>query len=165
MTATMPEVLFLPAWRRADAQIERDARELWRSQEMAPATIEQQIGELAAAAYIGERLVAVSTAAVTYFPPMKNNFLLYRCLVAPEQRRQDLAWRISAWSRDLLEQWSLNNPGEKIIGLMMALETDKFAEQQRDPQRTEAGLTLNFVGYTRTGDQIRVAWFKHAILE
>lgn len=157
---------FRPAWRRADAQIENDAREFWRAMRLiGPAQIEHRIPELIAAAYVEGRLVAVSTAEFNMLPQLRARFAMYRCLVSPEYRRHHLSYRISAYSREVLEEWSLANPGEKVVGMAAIIQAREYKQKQREAMWPEYGLNLNLIGYNNVGSQVRVAWFKHAHVE
>lgn len=157
---------FLPAWRRADPKIEQDAREFWRAMRLiAPPEIERRIPELVAAAYVDERLVAVSTAEFNMLPQLRARFAMYRCLVSPEYRRHHLSYRISGYSREVLEEWSLANPHEKIVGMAAIIQAREYKQKQREPMWPEYGLNLNLIGYNNVGSQVRVAWFKHGLVE
>ncbi len=157
---------FRPAWRRADPKIENDAREFWRAMRLiGPAQIEQRIPELIAAAYVDGRLVAVSTAEFNMLPQLRARFAMYRCLVSPEYRRHHLSYRISAYSREVLEEWSLANPAEKVVGMAAIIQAREYKQKQREAMWPEYGLNLNLIGYNNVGSQVRVAWFKHAHVE
>ncbi len=139
---------FRTAWRRADPQIESDAREFWRAMRLiAPPEIERRIPELVAAAYVDGRLVAVSTAEFNMLPQLRARFAMYRCLVAPEYRRHHLSYRISGFSREVLEQWSLANPHEKIMGMAAIIQAREYKFKQREAMWPEYGLNLNLIGY------------------
>ena len=114
-----------------------------------PAQLTAQDGKtrLCAAAYSGDEIAAVATAEIFYFSQMRSKFFAYRCLVAPAvPQKRNLSWRITEYSFNLLHEWSGKNPQEKILGLMLVFETDKFAVPQRQPVRHDFGMTLNFVG-------------------
>ncbi|HVZ70600.1 MAG TPA: hypothetical protein VG891_14145 [Rhizomicrobium sp.] len=157
---------FRIAWRKADPRIENDAREFWRGMRLiAPPEIERRIPELIAAAYVDGRLVAVSTAELSMLPQLRARFAMYRCLVSPEYRRHHLSYRISGFSREVLENWSKENPHEKIVGMAAIIQAREYKIKQREPMWPEYGLNLNLVGYNNVGSQVRVAWFKHALVE
>jgi hypothetical protein len=157
---------FRIAWRRADSAIEQDVREFWRAMRLiAPPEIERRIPELVAAAYVDNRLVAVSTAEFSMMPQLRARFAMYRCLVSPEYRRHHLSYRISGFSREVLENWSKENPHEKIAGMAAIIQAREYKLKQREPMWPEYGLNLNLVGYNNVGSQIRVAWFNHALVE
>ncbi|HEY4125817.1 MAG TPA: hypothetical protein VGM36_14450 [Rhizomicrobium sp.] len=157
---------FRPAWRRADPQIQADVREFWGAMRLIPpAEIERRIHELIAVAYVNGKLVAVSTSELNMLPQLRARFAMYRCLVSPEYRRHHLSYRISAYSREVLEAWSLENPGEKVVGMAAIIQAREYKQKQREAMWPEYGLNLNLIGYNNVGSQVRVAWFKHAHVE
>ncbi|HTO39933.1 MAG TPA: hypothetical protein VL026_03080 [Rhizomicrobium sp.] len=157
---------FRPAWHRADPKIEADVRAFWQQLRLIPpAEIERRIPELIATAYVDGKLVAVSTADFNVLPQLRARFAMYRCLVSPEYRRHHLSYRISAYSREVLEQWSLENPGEKVVGMAAIIQAREYKHKQQEAMWPEYGLNLNLIGYNNVGSQIRVAWFKHAHVE
>lgn len=159
------DITFKPAWRRDDRQIVADAKRLWAQMGIPAQLTAHREKELCAGAYCGDEIAAVATAEIFYFSQMRSKFFVYRCLVAPALRKRNLSWRITEYSFNLLHEWSAQNPQEKILGLMLVIETDKFAVPQRQPVRHDFGMTLNFVGYTPEGHQIRIVWFDDAELD
>lgn len=153
------DIIFRSAWRLDDQQIVRDARQLWQLENIPPRLTKDRERELCAAAYCGEALAAVSTARHLYSPEMRHAFFGYRCLVSPDFRRQDIAWKITAYSIKLLQEWAAQNSEEKVLGLLIHVETDKFDAGLRRPIREKFGLNMHFVGYTEDGQQMRVIWF------
>lgn len=157
---------FRPAWRKADPAIEADVRAFWNAMRLIPPPeIERRIPELIAVAYVEGKLVAVSTAEFSILPQLRARFAMYRCLVSPEYRRHHLSYRISAYSREVLEQWSLENPGEKVVGMAAIIQAREYKQKQQEAMWPEYGLNLNLIGYNNVGSQVRVAWFKHARVE
>ena len=160
MTDTVADdIIFRPAWCLDDDQIGHDARQLWALRNISHTLTAGRERELCAAAYSGDKLAAISTARQLYSPVMRNTFFGYRCLVAPDFRRQNLAWRITAYSIKLLQDWAVQNPEEKILGLLIYVETDKFDAGLRRPIRENFGLAMHFVGYNEDNQQMRVIWF------
>jgi hypothetical protein len=140
-------------------------KRFWDQAGLPTVLIEGREHEICAAAYDGDELVAVSTAALFYDPSMRNKLFGYRCMVAPQVRQQNVAWKISAFSLKILQNWSAQHPEEHVLGLMICVETDKFETGLRKPVREKLGFTMHFVGYTAAGQQLRVVWFDHAELD
>lgn len=158
------EVSFASAWRLHDLKIEKDAQDLWRGLKMIPeAEIQQRLKQLCAAAYVDGELVAIATAEPIFLSHLR--FLHYRCAVSPTYRRHEMAWRLTAFAHDLLEQWSLANPQEKISGLLATMEAREFSGHLGAPILPKHGLNLVFIGHKPTGEQLRAMWFKHANVE
>lgn len=165
MGSVADDFSFRSAWRLGDERIVEDVKRFWSQANLPALRIEGRENEICAVAYNGEELVAVSTASLFYDPSMRNNMFGYRCMVAPHLRQQNLAWRISAFSLKILEEWNALHPEVRALGLMISVETDKFETGLRKPVREKFGFTMNFVGYSATGQQLRVVWFENAKLD
>lgn len=164
----MPDIGFRFAWRGRDPEVLADARRFWQSLGgvVRSEEAEERERELCAAAYSGGDVIAVSTATITDYPRLGGSFAFYRTAVAPSFRRQSVAAKLCAYSRDKLAQWSRENPEEKVKGLFIAVQSDDlFRERRHLPVISKEGLDFIFVGYGQTGFQIRVVWFAHATVE
>ncbi len=159
------DIVFRTAWDTIDPKLRQDAKAFWLREGVTPAFIEQRINELCAVAYHGDDPVAVATAEITYVASLRNKFFNYRCMVGSHFRQHNMAWKISAYCFKLLQDWSVAHPDEKVLGLMLYIETDKFAVPQRKPVRDDFGMSLIFVGYAPDGRQVRIVWFDHAELD
>jgi len=165
MEADADDIIFRPAWRLDDSQIVEDVRRMWSQIGLRPRIIDKRVTELCATAYSGDKLVAVSTAYIFDDRYMRNKFFGYRCMTIPEFRQHNLAWRITAYSRKILQDWTAHNPEQRILGLLIDVETDKYEEGLLHPVREGFGMTLHFVGYTPEGNQLRAIWFDNAKLD
>jgi len=155
---------FVPAWRLHDLKIKKDAQDFWRRLGMiSEPEIQHRLKQLCVAAYVEGELVALATAEPVFLSHLR--FLHYRCAVSPSYRRHEMAWRLTAFAHDLLEQWSLANPQEKLSGLLATMEAREFAGHLSAPILPKHGLNLVFIGYKPTGEQLRAMWFKHANVE
>jgi hypothetical protein len=162
---TASSVEIRPAWRREDPELERDVIAFWRQLEILPPGVapEARAKELCCLGYVGGEVVAVSTAVIEVLPFLRARFALLRIAVNPAHRRRHLAVEIAKASRNVLEQWSLEAPQEKVQGMAAVIQAATLDELKRLPQWPRSGL--NLVGYTQDGQQIRVAWFDHARLD
>lgn len=161
--AKVPGVVFKEAWRRNDAKLARDAWAFWEGL-VAPAERERRVHELCCMAYEGERLVGLSTAYPAVFPQLKARVATYRCAVAPQFRRHELAKQITSRSIDILKRWSAAHPDEQVLGLAAVIQATELQGMALRPTWPEYGLHLNLACYLPTGEQLRVAWFPHASL-
>lgn len=154
-----------PAWRRGDATIEHDAIEFWNRLKVLPADVrpEDRVAELAVVAYAGERIVGVATAEVGHIKTLRGLFAGLRCAVDPDHRRKGLAAALTVRARDLIEQWSLQHPEEKVLGLAALVESPDLAIPLRKPVWPRTGL--NLAHFLPDGRQLRIAWFAHARLD
>ena len=144
------------AWRRGDAELERDAVEFWAQLGILPAgvTPEERASELVAAAYRDGRLVGVTTASLNRYEPLRARFAFQRCAVVPELRRSQVGSALTRFSFALIEQWSAAHPEEKVLGYAGIIESPDLAEYQRLPVW---GDGFSLVGYLADGRQVRVA--------
>jgi hypothetical protein len=160
----MPDIEFRAAWRKSDPEMERDAKAFWQSKKrlLPPGVnIDQRARELCAIAYRGGQPVGVSTVTIEFIEQFRSNMAVYRCAVSSEFGHQPLSWRITDYSREVLEHWSLENPGEKVMGLMAVMQSKVLVT--RYPQ-VFGVVNMTFTGFTPAGFPIRVAWFKHATI-
>ena len=150
------------AWRRDDPDIVRDALAFWERLGILPPDVrpEDRARELAAAAYRDGRLIGVSTATITSYPPLRAKFAFMRSAVDPDARRSLISTALTAFTRDVIEQWSVEHPEERVFGLAAIIESADLRQRQRDP--VWPNTRLNLVGHLGDGRQVRVAWFGHA---
>ena len=90
---------------------------------------------------------------------------MYRCAVAPDTAATICPTRSAGFSVGVLEKWALEHPRRGNLRRGRHIQASQYKSgKQREPMWPEYDLNLNFVGYTNKGEQIRVAWFKHALL-
>ena len=154
-----------PAWRLDDPAIARDAIAFWKRVQILPPGVrpEDRVSELVAVAYRKSAVIGVATAQLTAIKTLHGRFAAYRCAVDPAHRRQGLALALTLFSRDLIEQWSLDHPEEKVLGLAAVVENPDLADRLREPVWPR--LRLNLAHFLPDGRQLRVAWFAHARVE
>jgi len=164
------EVRLIPVWQRHDAKIAADAILFWQRVNALPRNVnpKTRAKELCVTAYYLEKeVVGVSTIALDVLPQLRCRFGFFRCLVAPEHRREGLARKLIILSRRVLAEWSEQNPSERVLGMAAIVENPKLDEVSKVPVWSATpglnGLTL--IGYTADGRQIRVSWFEHARLD
>lgn len=156
------DVVIRTAWKRADPVIETDAKALWRRLSVLPEGVDADLraDEIVSAAYVGDALAGVSTAFVRELEFLRHRFYMFRGLVAPEFRKHNIGRRLLANVRDVLEPWARDHPEEGIMGIAGVIQNPVLVERPRLPTSPVGAFTL--VGYTDSGEQIRVAWFDHA---
>ena len=162
----MLEVQWVNAWLKDDWKVEADAKAFWEKLGLISAEErERRVKELCAAGYVDGKLVVVSTVTLSVVPQVRARMGMYRCAVDPEYRRQDLAERISGYTRQVLEAWSVENPREKVLGYGAIIQAPELMRKGLEPIWHDWGTDLILAGYTQRGEQIRVGWFRHARLE
>lgn len=161
----MSDVVFKSGWRKNDAEMEEDAKTFWgtnRAGRLPPRVdVNERARELCAIAYRDSTPIGVSTAKIMYIEQFRSLMAYYRCSVASEFGREPLSWRITDFSRETLERWSLEHPEEKVMGLMAVMQSKTLVT--RYPQ-VFGVVNMTFTGFTPAGYPIRVAWFKHATI-
>jgi hypothetical protein len=156
------EVTYVDCWQKADPKAEADATALWKELGVLPEGVEatERVKELCVLAYAKDELAAISTVVVRHLPFLKNNFGMFRTVVAPKFRRHSLARIMPREARDVLEVWALANPDAGVMGLGTVVQSAEIQAQSRAAVWRTSGLTL--VGYNERNEQIRIAWFGHA---
>ncbi len=161
----MSDVVFRSGWRKNDGQMEEDAKAFWRTHKAGrlPPKVDpdERARELCAIAYRDGHPIGVSTAKIMFVEQFRSFMAYYRCAVASEFGREPLSWRITDFSRETLERWSLEHPDEKVMGLMAVMQSKTLVT--RYPQ-VFGVVNMTFTGFTQAGYPIRVAWFKHATI-
>jgi hypothetical protein len=152
-------------WKSADATTQRDALKFWREEHLLPdiADAAKRLRNICVVAHDGPRIVGALEARVTRLEVVRARIAMLNLAVAQERRLANLAGELVLHARQVLERWSLDNPQEKVLGIGRIIQLRKADERSRQPVWEPSKLTL--VGYTPKGAQIRIAWFKHAILD
>jgi hypothetical protein len=157
------EIALRPAWRLQDPVIQRDAEIFWQKERLLPkdADVPERLSELCMAGYDGNALIALTTARIRHIGFLGVKLAMLRVAIDSDKRRNRLATIIQAESRELLEQWSLANPAEEVMGMGTVTQTHAFDERgwSRGYLRSSH---LGFIGWTANGEHMRVAWFEHA---
>lgn len=155
---------YVDVWRKPDAKVREDAKALWARLKALPPDIdpEARADELCVVAYVGDQLAAVSTAELARLDFLRQRFAFWRVLVAPEFRRNALSREIQGRSRQALEAWSVDHPEENVLGMATIVQNERVLALPRRAIWRSSGLAL--VGYTDKNEQIRVAWFDHALV-
>lgn len=162
----MLEVQWVNAWLKDDWKVEADAKAFWEKLGLISAEErERRVKELCAAGYVDGKLAVVSTVTLNIVPQVRARMGMYRCAVDPEYRRQDLAERISGYTRRVLEMWSEENPQEKVLGYGAIIQAPELMRKGLEPIWFDWGTDLVLAGYTQRGEQIRIGWFRHTKLE
>ena len=163
-------VQFRAIWNNVSDGVARDAADYWTQQRLLPQGVDptDRVSQLIAAAYEGDRLVAVATGEVANLPHLRREFVFIRVSVHPEARRHRIAYEMSEYAVRVLEEWAQGDEQNHIAGAALVIESAALREASaypewpigfRAPADTAGGWHL--VGYNKTGQQVRVAWFNH----
>ena len=149
-------------WKSSDATIQRDVLKFWREENLIPeiADAARRLKNICVVAYDDTRIVAALEARVRHLEIVRATIAMLALAVKADHRTQTLVNDIILLGRDLLEQWSAENPQEKVMGIGRIVPSRAADERMRNPIWEPSKLTL--IGFTPKGAQVRVAWFKHA---
>jgi hypothetical protein len=120
---------------------------------------DQRLREVVLAAYSGGAVVGLSGATLMHFSHLRCRMAVFRSAVGPGPRRAELSVAIARRSREVLEQWSRENPSEGVMGIAAQAP----ASQEKSPPR-ESSLGLSLAGFSENGERLMVAWFDHALV-
>ncbi|MES1991163.1 MAG: hypothetical protein V4441_09460 [Pseudomonadota bacterium] len=151
-------ITFIPAWKKNDPKLEQDAIDLWTQQNALPPDTNPQTRAklLAIVAYEGTAVAAVSTLDIRYFEQLRQKFAFIRLLVAPSNRMQKMSTDMMRQTRAVIEAYALEHPEEQIAGMGAVFRNKGVG---RSPVGVGGRTVL--VGYTKSGYQLRIAWFDH----
>jgi hypothetical protein len=151
------DVRYVPAWQLSDPKLEGDAIAMWREMRILPhnQSAEARAKELVSLAYMGDRLVGITTAVIGHYAPVRQRFAFMRLLIRPEAEKSGIAVPFTVFFREVLREWALAHPEEQLAGYGAYITVKGYGHQPVLP----AGLAL--VGYTDEGYQVRLCWWDH----
>ncbi len=160
----MTELEIRTAWKRENADLEREAISFWENVVQLPgaADLKERAKELLAVAFADNVLVGISTAEIMRIDQIRHDFAFHRIAIAPEFRRQELMRRLVRANYSILAAWSLTNPEAKLAGLATVFEAAEINAVKRPPITEAPGLVL--VGFNQNSQQVRIRWFDHTLV-
>lgn len=162
----MAEITYATAWRRDDWKLTADAKVFWTELGLLNADErERRANELCQVAYAEGKVIGVTTVTLTDYAPLRCRVAFLRCAVATEFRKHYLATFLTRNTLTVMEGWALDNPQEKLQGLGFIVQANELGSKAVFPQWADWNTHYNLVGYTPRGEQVRLAWFRHARLE
>lgn len=160
----MSDYEFTTAWRSADPAHAAEGERYWRRLGLITDAekLRRRASELCVLGYENGLVVAETTAKLMLLPGLRQRFAMIRVSVDPAHRRSKLGGSIVGRTKQVLERWSAEHLEEKIMGMGAILTADELHEKRRDPLWADYDVYLVLIGFLQTGEQIRVAWFRHA---
>jgi hypothetical protein len=148
---------FASAWQGNDPKFEADAVAMWKELRVLPPDVvpEQRAKELVSLAYVGERLVGITTAQIQFYQPVRQKFAFIRILMRPEVEKAGISVPLTIACRETLREWSAAHPEAGVAGYAAIVTAAGYGAKPVLP----AGLVL--AGYTPQGQQIRLYWWDH----
>jgi hypothetical protein len=158
------DVTVKTVWPAPDATVERDVLEFWEHEKLLPANADRaaRVKELCVVAYDGPIVVGSVEAHLNYVDFLCARMATFRVAVAARHRRGGLATKLSLAAQKVLEQWSLEHPEEKLMGIGGNTQGN-WGDQLRKAVMQPTGFVL--VNYSEKGEQYRVVWFRHATID
>lgn len=107
-------------------------------------------------------VAGVSTAVRKKVNVLNGNFFYeFRCYIGEKYRIAGLDVKLSRLTFDFLREAGSHDP-KKPVGIFTVLENDFLKEQAVWRRAVWPELQMYFMGYTKTGNPIRVHYFKGA---
>lgn len=126
--------------------------------------IQKRLGEVVYIVQDSEsgNVAGVSTAVKKKVNLLNNNFLYeFRCYIGDSYRIAGLDVKLSKLTFDFLQELGANDP-DKPIGIFTVLENELLKQQPVWRRAVWPELQMYFIGFTKTGNPIRVHYFKGA---
>jgi hypothetical protein len=138
-------------WMGEGALVEGDAIEQ-RLQQVVYVILDSDSGKVA----------GVSTAVKKRVDLLNGNFLYeFRCYIGENYRIAGLDIKISKLTLDFLQELGARDP-EKPVGVFTVLQNDLLQQQPLWRRAVWPETEMYFMGYTKSGNPIRVHYFKGA---
>ena len=149
------------AWKNPDPALATRIQKFWDLEVPLPPDVDPavRLKEVCAVALERDRVVGLTTALVGHYEPLRCNFAFYRCAVATDYRRGNVATHLTFESFKFLSQWSEVNQHLHVKGLLAVIQAEPLRKFQEQPIWEYRGKRMYFVGYAPAGHQVRVAWF------
>ena len=151
-----------PCWQLRDAAIERDVLAFWREGRLLPSVADAaaRLKDICLVAYDGARAVGVVEARLRYLEFIRSRIAMVKLVVSPAHRQEELATDMIGVARQILEQWSVDHPEEKLMGIGCIVQSKDLGQKVHQAVWPRSSLAL--INYTPRGEQMRLSWFKHA---
>ena len=105
------------------------------------------------------QIVGVTTSYLTNYAPLKNNFFVYRGMLAPAYRIPGLFIKMTSTTIRILEEFSKTmNEKDRPIGIIAEVENPNLKEARMT--KTSSGMTLT--GFSKKGNPVYVYYFQGA---
>lgn len=157
-----PEITYKDYWQKNDEKARKDVMELYDDQlgkNLTQDTKRARLKLMCVVAYHGEKAIAVSTIDVRRTENYWCRIGYFRCLVHKDYRRKGVASQLMIQCKEVISNFSKENPGLKINGIGAHLQFNLIGERSRKPFWPEVNMSL--VGYIENNLQVRIAWFDH----
>jgi hypothetical protein len=161
----LTETRYRPVWLAVDTPTQVEVMTFWSRHGFLPrgADPAARIAQLCVLAHADDGvLVGVSTIQIRPVALLRARLAMFRCAVAPDRRRAGVATQLVVRSKAVLEAWALANPEREVLGMGCVVQGAELETKQSQPlwPLSELGVA----GFNARGEQLRVAWFAHAMV-
>lgn len=165
--APRPKVAFdvVPVWKQVTPELESELLEFWeRNRAIGNTELARQRASQAVciARDADDALCAVSTAVVRVLPRIGEPLYYFRLFFAKSVRGQGQVVPMFNRARAVLQDHNASLPRPESIGMLVELESRHLSAEHRRAH-VEEGDSF-FIGYSLRGLQLRVSYFKGAVL-
>lgn len=109
-----------------------------------------------------QKVAGISTAEKKQVPSLNNNYLYeFRCYISENFRIAGLDVKLSRETFDFLESHA-GKDSDKPIGIFAVLENERLKQEPLWRRAVWPEIEMYFMGYTNSGNPIRVHYFKGA---
>lgn len=156
----MGSVRYVPAWRRNDPEIERDAIGFWRELGLPgdEDRLKERASRLVTVAYADGQLIAACTANIGVPEGLKHAFAYFSLAVAIDYRTLHISAEIERASIKTISDWSTSNPEKQVGGVAAIYQAQHLKDWPISPN-PPSGNHMHH--YTESGDMVFLQWFDH----
>ncbi len=157
-----PEITFQNVWEEKNQELLDEIVEVWNRHRALPRG-ENPLDRAKQVVYLARnkenRIVGISTAYISWVKQLKANMFVYRGFVAQHYRRMGILTKLTLMTRDYLETIHRSiNP--RCLGIIATIENAGLNQTLRQAVYPKSKLAL--IGYTKSGNPIRVYYFQGA---
>ena len=159
-------LVFENVFKNASQEVKKEIEELWKSEGglINEQRIKERLNQVVFIIRDSESalLAGVSTAEKRMVEALNNNYFYeFRCLISEKYRIAGLDVKLSMMTFEFLESISVEDEN-KPIGIFSVLENEKLKQEPVWRRAVWPEIEMYFVGYTSSGNPIRVHYFKGA---
>lgn len=159
-------LVFENVFKGASEEVKREIVELWKAEEVLinEQRIKERLNQVIFIIRDSESvsIVGVSTAEKKMVQALNNNYFYeFRCFIGEKYRIAGLDVKLSKMTFEFLESLSKEDEN-RPIGIFSVLENEKLKHEPVWRRAVWPEIEMYFVGYTSSGNPIRVHYFKGA---
>lgn len=153
----------IPVWKQVTPELQAELRDMWQANNALrdPALVASRAEQAVCIARDEQgKVIAVGTAVLRVLPRLRQPMYYYRQFFAKELRGRAKAVPFFERAKEILEAYNATLPAPQSLGVLLELENPQLAARYNMAQ----GDLTTFIGYSLRGLQLRVSYFKDAVL-